>query len=1041
MKRLLSLLFMVGCTLPAIAQTVTFSVPVAPCNNDGVLTANITGMTPPLTVVWSTEGTTATNIVHTVTGLTDALTGYSGGPVSITVSDGTSMIYNAFGGAHAINYTLSAVGAVCPALGTVTALATGGTAPYTYQWFNKTTGSVIVSGSPASLPTGRYGIIVTDAAGCKYGSRVRNDSDLAHVLYTSFTATLTATPANCTDGAASIAAISPSAVLPVSYHWSNGATSSTITGLTSGIYSVDIVDAIGCMATTDTNMLYNPFSVFVDQTTVINVPTTVTPATCLSADGAIGTFVSGGTAPYTYSWSNGAVTASQTGLAAGQYMVSVTDANGCLGHDTVLVSTSTPIAVTFSSSPSLCTSPTGNATVLPVGGTPPYSITWFTTPGQSGTTATLLSAGNYAFRVTDAAGCIQSGTVTVPPVNVITATFASTSPLCALANGSIATTPTGGAAPYTYLWNTGATTSGLTSVGAGGYSVRITDNMGCKITAPYYLHSFSPVNIGLSVADATCLFANDGTITATPYGGTAPYSFGWSTGGSTPTISGLGTGHYSMNVTDASGCTAYNNAYVGYDATATSCYCTIEGTVYNDTDNNCTQGVGETGINHAQIYCSGIGYTYTDASGHYSFKVPSGTYTVTETVVPFHPLSSCQTNNIVVTAAAAAGCVLTVDFANGSTPVHNLRISPSTTIPPVPGNTYVQQLTITNEGTLQEDTLQASYKADGQLFAPAFVPAGIFAGSSYHYTTTTVPSLAPGASQTFKISYNVPANIPLGTVVTFRDTVGHDSPVSSWTDDYTPTNNVCNHNAVVVASYDPNFKEVYPKGTGANGVISANDSVLEYTVHFQNTGTWFAQNIVVIDTLDGDLNWTTLHPVYESAPCKISVYQAGPYKVAKFTFSNINLPPQMFDDQRSNGMFTYTINTQPGLAVGTQFRNRASIYFDYNAPILTNTTINTIGSSAPVVIPTNTNTFNSVFTVYPNPAMTSFNAMLNNEQSGTATMNIADVSGRSVYTKSFAVQAGSQTITTDINALGAGVYFVNITANGKSATQKLVIIK
>ena len=1043
MRKLLPLLLLTASVFVSKAQTVTFSVPVTPCNNDGLLTATFTGLTPPLTVQWTTQGTTGTTIVHTVTGMSDGLTGYSGGPVSLVVSDGTGIAYDYFPGAPPFTYTLASDPEICPtALGSATVVTTGGTAPYTYQWFNKTTGSIVATGATASLPAGPYGVVITDGAGCKFGSRHMNDTG-GTVTYVSFHATLNATPANCLDGTASVSAVGSSAMLPYSYHWNTGATTSTISGLATGVYSVEITDAMGCKATADSAMPYAPYSIYVPQTTIINVPGTTTPATCTSSDGAIALFASGGTAPYSYSWSNGAITASQTGLASGIYYVTVTDASGCIGENSFMVSAATPITVTSSSSPSLCTSPTGNASIVAAGGTPPYSTLWYTTPAQTSSTATLLPAGTYNFRITDAAGCIQTGAVTVPPVNVINGLFTSTAPLCAMSNGSIAVTPSGGATPYTYLWSTGATTASVTSVPSGSYNVRITDNMGCKKTIPFNLMSYSPVGLGISTADATCLFNNDGTLTATPFGGTAPYTYGWSTGASTPTITGVGTGYYGAQVTDASGCTARNSAFLDYDHSNTSCYCTIEGTIYNDANSNCTQDVGENGINHVQVYCSGIGYTYTNAAGHYSFIVPSGSYTITETVMAHYPLSPCQLNNIPVTATAATSCVHNVDFANGTVPVHNLRIVGTSLNFPVPGNTYNQKLLVVNEGTLSEDSLQVAYRTDGQLLAPTSItPSGIFAGSPYLYTTGTVAPLAPGTNQTFEMTYNTPTNIPLGTVVNFRDTVGWDDPAgTSWLTDNTPANNVCNHQAVVVASYDPNFKEVTPRGTGSNGIIYAADSVLTYTVHFQNTGTWYAQNIVVIDTLDNDLDWTTLHPVYESAPCKVSLYASGAVRVAKFAFDNINLPPQMMDDLRSNGMFTYTVKTMPGLAVGTQFKNKASIYFDYNDPIVTNTTTNTLGSTGPSVVTMQATTSENALTVYPNPANNTMHAIVKADNAGTAYMTITDVAGKTIQSKVVTLVKGTQTITTDISQYAAGVYFVNVNTNGQVHSQKLVVIK
>lgn len=1039
-KKLLPALLLVLFAGRAGAQTVTFSLPVPPCHSDGVLTAHFAGFTPPLTVTWITHGTLGATVVHTVTGTSDAITSYSGGPAHIFVTDGTLFASDFYAGAPPVSYSTATVGAVCPSLGSVSAIASGGTAPYTYKWLDKATSAVIATGATASLPTGNYGVMVTDAAGCEYGSKFQDDT--IAVTYTSFTATVSATPANCTDGIASVLAVDPSAVMPISYHWSNGAASSSITGLTRGVYTVEITDALGCRASMDTAMAYHPYSVFVDQTTIISLPSTATPTTCTASDGAIALFPSGGTAPYTYVWSNGATTASQTGLTSGTYMVTVTDANGCIGENNIFVGTSTPISVTSASAPSLCTSPTGNASVSPAGGTPPYSYLWYTTPVHTTSTAASLAPGTYSFKVTDAVGCVQTGSVVVPPVNIISTTFTATSPLCALSNGTLSVTATGGATPYSYSWNTGGTGSSITSIPQGGYDVTVTDAMGCKVKPSFYLSSYSPVGIGMSTTEASCIFSNDGAVTATPYGGTAPYTYSWTSGGTAPTISSLTYGHYWVNVTDASGCHAGAHAYVGYDAAATSCYCTIEGTVYGDANANCALDGTETGVPHVQVYCSGIGYTYTDASGHYSFIVPSGSYTVTETLQPFYSLSPCQLNNIPVTASAGAGCVHTIDFANTMLPVHNMRITTSTVIPPVPGHVMYQRLVMINEGTLTEDSVFTSYRPDGQLLTPSFVSPGFFTGGSNYYTTTTpLGTMIPGDEREFTVSYNVPGNIPLGTNVTFRDTTAYNSATGAWLADFTPADNVCNNNTTVVASYDPNFKEVSPRGAGVNGIIYPSDSVLEYTIHFQNTGTWYADDVVILDTLDSDLDWTSLHPVYESAPCQVNLYQAGTAKVARFSFHNINLPPQMFDDLRSTGLVTYSVKTLPGLAVGTQFKNRASIYFDYNAPVMTNTTTNTIGNPGSVIV-NNAPSFESTsFLVYPNPASTSFVAVLNNEHAGSAAMTLSDLTGKTIISRQLTLVPGTQSINTDITNIAAGVYFVNITCSGRTQTQKLVVIR
>src|SRR5262249_38729319 len=157
----------------------------------------------------------------------------------------------------------------------------------------------------------------------------------------------------CTNGTASVTA-SSGATLPLGYSWSTGSTSSSISGLSMGYYNVTVTDAIGCSAT-----VY----AYVSQAVAISAPTTPTPATCTSSDGSIIPFGAGGVPPYAYPWSNGATTASQSGLASGYYGVTVHDANGCIGTGGGYVSVSTPITVTSTSTASSCTSATGSASI------------------------------------------------------------------------------------------------------------------------------------------------------------------------------------------------------------------------------------------------------------------------------------------------------------------------------------------------------------------------------------------------------------------------------------------------------------------------------------------------------------------------------------------------------------------------------------------------------------------------------------------------------------------------------------------------------
>ncbi|XZF12706.1 DUF7619 domain-containing protein [Chitinophagaceae bacterium MMS25-I14] len=1029
MRKKLLILLLASISSMANAQTVSIAITQAPCNHDGILTANFSGFTSPVTVQWNT---TSGSVVHTgITGSTDVLTNYSGAFIYAYVTDGNNnTAYSSGISAPPFQLSMSTTSAVCPNLGSASVSVTGGTAPYSYQWYNSANNAAVGTNNPTvNVPNGSYYVSVTDANGCNFNSSEDSVQGSAYVYVSpGFTVTTASTVAACTNGTASVQSIS-GGVAPYSYLWTNGATSASITGLTMGSYGISVTDANGCTAST-----YQ----YVTQSVQISANTVVTPATCVQNNGSVTSFGSGGTPPYSYHWSNGSTAQSIHSLSAGSYTVNITDANGCMGSGYSYVTSTTPITATYSTTASSCTSPTGSAHLSLSGGTAPYTISWSSSPAQTGVNLSNVPPGNYNFHITDANGCVRNGTVNIPPAHIISANFTVTQPVCAQTNGSLHINASGGSTPYTYLWSNGATAATVNSIGAGSYSCTVTDNAGCSVTKSYAMTPSSPLVTGLATTPASCIFSNDGSITANVTGGTPPYTYTWNNGTTTATAGSLLTGNYWLTVTDAASCTATLFDHVGYNPAGTSCYCTISGTVYEDLNGNCVKDAGEAGIANIQIHCSGRGYTYTDSNGVYSFMVPSGTYTISETVLGQYPLAACQNNNVSVTAAASSGCSHTVNFANAVNPLHDVHISlwSYSGSNPVPGNTYTQLCVVKNDGTVSENGIISKYTNDGQLNGATFTPAGIFSASGNTYTSSTLfPVLAPGAAQSFLVDYAVPTNIPLNTSVLFADTASYTSPLSNWLNDYSPWNNVNYYTKNVLGSFDPNYKEVSPAGEGPTGKITRADSVLDYMVHFQNTGTWPAHNIVVTDTLDSDLDWSTLRPGYSSHPCKVSMSENG---VVTFTFSNINLPTQVSNDKGSNGMFSYSIKTKRNLPYGTKFTNSAAIYFDYNDPVITNQTLNTL--TAPADVPGITKN-SALFNVYPNPASGTAHMIINNDAAYThATVSITDISGRQMLAQEITLQSGNQSAELDISKLSSGIYFVNLRRANEISTQKLVVI-
>ena len=334
---------------------------------------------------------------------------------------------------------------------------------------------------------------------------------------------------------------------PYTYIWSNGATTSSVSGLTSGTYTVLVSDG-SCIgqATMDT-VVFKP---------TVELTATATPTSCGNNNGTATTSVSAGSAPFTYSWSSGQTTAGASNLPTGVYTVTVTDNNGCANSVTVAVSTSGALTMTTTTTSSGCSVANGTATVNASSGVPPYSFFW--NNGQTSQTATGLAAGTYTVTVTDASGCsaITTATVTQPSnINAISAAVADT---CSKGVGGAAAMAAGGIAPYTYLWNNGQSTSAATNLAAGNYTCTVTDANGCSVSTVVSVpnsggaNANAGVDISITAGDSTNLTASGGV------------NYSWSTGATSnqinvsPTI----TTSYVVAVTNANGCTDVDTVIV-----------------------------------------------------------------------------------------------------------------------------------------------------------------------------------------------------------------------------------------------------------------------------------------------------------------------------------------------------------------------------------------------------------------------------------------------------------------------------------------------
>lgn len=295
--------------------------------------------------------------------------------------------------------------------------------------------------------------------------------------------------------------------------------------------------------------------------TLASTGTTITNVSCFGgSNGAIDFTAGGGTLPYTFDWGSGITTEDRTGLAPGTYSVTVSDAAGCItifNHTVTqpnLLSTSTSLT-----NVSCMGSANGTINLIPVGGTAPYTFNW--NDGATTEDRTGLDVGTYSVIITDAKGCSASASATITqPVSALSATTSITHITCSGgATGAIDLIPTGGTAPYSFVWNDGVTAEDRTGLVTGTYSVTVSDTNACStIITATVTQAVSPITAASDVMNVSCFGGSNGEIDLTPTGGTLPYNFDWGNGITSEDRTGLSAGTYSVTVTDANGCAVIN---------------------------------------------------------------------------------------------------------------------------------------------------------------------------------------------------------------------------------------------------------------------------------------------------------------------------------------------------------------------------------------------------------------------------------------------------------------------------------------------------
>ena len=568
---------------------------------------------------------------------TQTATNLPAGTYTVTVGDGNGCVYTnsitvtepatSF---SVTSITSNSVFCAAATTGTAQVNVAGGNAPYTFSWLNNTS---VTTNSIGGLAGGTYTVVSMDANGCSITATTTVAKPNV-TISVSTSSLLCGSTANATGTVTSVTG----APGPYTYTWMpSSQTASVATSLGAGIYSVMVQDGNACINTT-TVAISAP---------VINLSSSASTCTLAAGSATVGSVTGGAGGPYTYSWTPSAQTGSvATGLAAGNYSVTVTDVASCATTKVLSIAALNP-TLSVSTTSLLCASiANGSASVSISGGAGgPYTYTWTSSPVQTTATAINLPSGSFSVTVKGASGCSATQAFSIAQPAIALSTM-STSCKGLQPSGSASVTSVGGVGPYTYSWDA-STASGIGSnssingLDEGSYTVTVTDANSCITSTTFAIIAPNTASLSAvsSVSAATCAGINDGKAKVSQVlGGTLPLSYLWNT--TPPQYTANATGlsspnSYVCSIIDYNGCVLNKPVTIYPGPTSILIYVTPSNTVCPKS----TVQLSITGL-------TGTG-TYTWSTGANTTSVSVVTPTIsTSTVYSF-------------TGTASSGCIVT----------------------------------------------------------------------------------------------------------------------------------------------------------------------------------------------------------------------------------------------------------------------------------------------------------------------------------------------------------------------------------------------
>ncbi|MBL8002411.1 MAG: hypothetical protein JNL05_10655 [Flavobacteriales bacterium] len=698
-----------------------------------------------------------------------------------------------------------------------------------------------------------------------------------------------------------------------------------------------------------------------------------------------------------------------------------------------------------------CSAMNGTVDAFVSGGTPPYSYLWSPAPaaGQGTPSIAGLADGSYDLTVTDDLGTQQTFTAVVPNDPSIgfvgDGTYAGAHaatgygvPCDGGCNGAMAMPAAmfPGTPPYAFGWSDPTITYlGDTPLGdpvyygfcAGQiYSYTVSDQFGCSGSSV----SFSPPVVTSNthwsvdqVVPATC-GNSDGSVDLVQSG---PWpadlevvdAFGnvvltTTTGLNTHTLTGLGAGSYTVYcLYDASACASTFTFTM--PAVGPGCG-SVAGTLFLDSDVDCVVDAGEPGIPYRTLQVDpGAQLVITNADGSYAGGLADGAYTLTvldPTVVPTCPQVQPIPFNV-------SGNVTALTIGAGSSSPLDLAVT-AVNNAARPGFAHTVWAQVQNLGSAPSDPHTLTAVLDPSLSYLNAVPAPT--STSGNIITWNLPALAAFAGASIQINTTVSTSAPLGQPVNVVLTVVNGGAEANT------TNNTFTATRTITGSYDPNDKTAFTSTRqSATDYVLAQDEWIDYVIRFQNTGTDTAFTVVITDTLAAELDMATYEQGAASHPFTVSF---KPGRVVEWRFADILLPDSNVNEPLSHGAVGFRIRPAQPLAVGTTLRNAADIFFDFNAPIRTNTS--ELVASVSTAVPFDAAT--GQLQVFPNPAHDRITLTSNSRMQR---VRIVALDGRTVLEQ----RVAGERAMLDVGGLARGPYLLLLTFTDGTAIPHRIAVQ